>query len=77
MNTNVNYEFRRKEQGAHAVPAPMRNPFALVLLWAAKTDPNLVAVCSRWTIATQQAFGLFVSLQPSWRLAQRSTRSQL
>lgn len=42
------------------VPAPIRNPVALVLLWASKTDPRLLSVCSRWAMATQTAFGVFV-----------------
>src|SRR6185369_5762762 len=36
------------------------NPLTLLLLWASKTDPKLVAVCSRWAISTQAAFGLLV-----------------
>ena len=38
----------------------IHNPLTLFLLWASKTDPRLVAVCSRWAIATQAAFGLLV-----------------
>jgi len=30
------------------------------LFWASKTDTRLVSVCSRWAIATQAAFGVFV-----------------
>jgi len=41
-------------------PAPIRNPVSLVLLWASKTDPRLLSVCSRWATATQTAFGVFV-----------------
>lgn len=61
MNPNVNYDFNAKaQQRSRPVVTPIRNPVTLILLWAAKCDPRLVAVCSRWTIATQQAFGLFV-----------------
>lgn len=42
------------------VPGPIRNPVASVLLWASKTDPRTIAVCSRWAIATQTALGVFV-----------------
>jgi hypothetical protein len=45
-----------------ARPRPRRilNPLTLLLLWASKTDHELVLVCSRWAIATQAAFGLLV-----------------
>jgi len=36
------------------------NPLTLLLLFASKTDPRLIAVCSRWAIATQAAFGVLV-----------------
>jgi Domain of unknown function (DUF4407) len=42
------------------IPRPIRNPVTLALLFASKTDPRLVAVCSRWAIATQCALGVFV-----------------
>ena len=42
------------------VPVPIRNPLILTLLWASKTDPRLLSMCSRWAIATQTAFGVFV-----------------
>ena len=42
------------------VPVPIRNPLSLTLLWASKTDPRLLAVCSRWAMATQTSFGVFV-----------------
>jgi hypothetical protein len=42
------------------VSTPIHNPNNLLLLWASKTDPRLVAVCSRWAIATQAALGIFV-----------------
>src|ERR1022692_1190562 len=43
-------------------PAPpsIKNPLTLGLLWASKTDPRLIAVCSRWAMATRVAFGVFV-----------------
>ena len=43
-------------------PRPRRiyNPLTLLLLWASKTDPKLVVVCSRWAQSTQAAFGLLV-----------------
>ena len=41
-------------------PVPIRNPLTLVLRFASKTDPRLLAVCSRWALATQTAFGVFV-----------------
>jgi hypothetical protein len=46
----------------HPRPAPpsIKNPLTLGLLWASKTDPRLIAVCSRWARATQVAFGVFV-----------------
>lgn len=44
----------------YRVPVPIRNPITLVLLWASKSDPRLVAVCSRWARSTQVAFGIFV-----------------
>jgi len=37
-----------------------RNPLTRALLWASKTNPHLVALCSGWAIATQIAFGVFV-----------------
>jgi hypothetical protein len=47
-------------QRPRPVPRPIRNPVTVALLWASKTDPRLVAVCSRWAIATQCALGIFV-----------------
>ncbi len=46
----------------HPRPAPpsIKNSLTLGLLWASKTDPRLIAVCSRWAMATQVAFGVFV-----------------
>jgi hypothetical protein len=41
-------------------PVSVRNPLTLLLFWASKTDPRLAAVCSRWAIATQAAFGVLV-----------------
>ncbi len=41
-------------------PKPIRNPITLLLLWASKTDPRLLAVCSRWAMDTQIALGIFV-----------------
>ena len=57
--------YRRLESAGPALrpappPAPIRNPVTLLLLWASKTDPRLVAICSRWAIATQAAMGVFV-----------------
>jgi hypothetical protein len=43
------------------IPSPVRSPITLLLLWLSKTDPRLVSVCSRWAIATQAAFGVFVA----------------
>jgi hypothetical protein len=59
MNTSLNFD-NTKAPRSRPNSASIRNPIALTLLWAAKADSRLVAVCSRWTIATQQAFGLFV-----------------
>lgn len=41
-------------------PLLIKNPITLALLWASKTDPRLVNLCSRWAIATQAALGVFV-----------------
>lgn len=63
MNFNTRFENTQSDSymgRRQRPPAPIRNPVTLTLLWASKTDPQLIAVCSRWTIATQQAFGLFV-----------------
>ena len=43
------------------LPFPIRNPIVLGLVWLSKTDVRLVSVCSRWAIATQVAFGIFVA----------------
>src|SRR5579883_3584557 len=43
------------------VPAPVRNPLLLALFWTSKTDARLASVCSRWAMATQAAFGVFVA----------------
>src|ERR1035438_2108314 len=48
------------KNAASPLPAPIRNPVTLALLWASKTDVRLVAVCSRWAAATQCALGMFV-----------------
>ena len=42
------------------VPAPIRNPLTLALLWLSKTNPQLTPLCSRWAQNTQAAFGVFV-----------------
>src|SRR6266851_3275207 len=60
MNTIPNQEPTIRPQRPLAVPAPVRNPVTLALFWLSKTDPRLVSVCSRWAMATQAAFGLFV-----------------
>src|SRR5260370_41658012 len=51
-----------KQDHRRALPfsAPIRNPISLLFLCASKTDPRLVAVCSRWAINTQIALGVFV-----------------
>jgi hypothetical protein len=41
-------------------PVPIRNPMTVVLFWLSKTDTRLVSVWSRWAMATQAAFGVFV-----------------
>jgi hypothetical protein len=56
MNTAVNNVSTRPLP----VPTPVRNPLTLAMFWLSKTDPRLVSVCSRWAIATQAAFGVFV-----------------
>ena len=58
----MNPSFRENNAAARpkAVPAPIRNPVSLVLLWASKTDPRLLSLCSRWAMSTQTAFGVFV-----------------
>lgn len=47
-------------QRPRPAPPSIKNPLTLGLLWASKTDPRLIAVCSRWARATQVAFGVFV-----------------
>jgi hypothetical protein len=42
------------------VPEPPGDRLTRGLLWASKTDPNLVCVCSRWSLQTQIAYGYFV-----------------
>lgn len=42
------------------VRAPIRNPVSLGLAWLSKSDARLMALCSRWAVATQIAFGVFV-----------------
>src|SRR6266404_5928335 len=60
MNAIPNQEPAVRPQRPLPVPAPVRNPFTLMLFWLSKTDPRLVSVCSRWAMATQAAFGVFV-----------------
>ncbi len=60
MHTARHFDTNTNVQRPMPVPKPVRNPLTLVLLWASKTDPRLVALCSRWAIATQAAFGIFV-----------------
>jgi hypothetical protein len=60
MNSAVNDETKIAARRPLQPPVPIRNPVSLVLLWASKTDPRLLAVCSRWAMATQTAFGVFV-----------------
>src|ERR1035438_2202048 len=47
-------------QRPRPVPRPIRNPLALFLLAASKTDSRLVSVCSRWALSTQVVMGVFV-----------------
>lgn len=60
MNTTT-FRFGSKVQRPLKVPVPVRNPISLILFWLSKTDSRLVSVCSRWAIATQVAFGVFVA----------------
>jgi hypothetical protein len=60
MNTILNDETKTTARRPLAPPAPVRNPVTVTLFWLSKTDTRLVAVCSRWAMATQAAFGLFV-----------------
>jgi hypothetical protein len=60
MNTIPNQEPSGRAQRPLPVPVPVRNPLTLTLFWLSKTDPRLVAVCSRWAMATQAALGVFV-----------------
>src|SRR2546426_1095565 len=60
MSTSFDFDVHTSTQRPLPVPVPIRNPISLVLLWASKTDPRLLAVCSRWAIATQAALGVFV-----------------
>jgi hypothetical protein len=46
--------------GYRSARIPIRNPITLLLFWASKTDLRLIAVCSRWAMATQAAFGVLV-----------------
>src|ERR1700741_4529583 len=58
MPTTSRFSFKERHR---TTPAPsIRNPLMLLLLWASKTDPHLVSVCSRWSLATQTALGIFV-----------------
>jgi hypothetical protein len=57
---NIRNDSQLPPQRPTPVPAPIRNPLTIALLWASKTDSRLVSVCSRWAIATQAAFGVFV-----------------
>jgi hypothetical protein len=61
MITNFNPDFDSKTARPLPVPAPVRNPITITLFWLSKTDARLVSVCSRWAIATQAAFGIFVA----------------
>jgi hypothetical protein len=60
MNTVLNDETRATARRPLPAPAPVRNPVTMILFWLSKTDTRLVSVCSRWAIATQAAFGVFV-----------------
>jgi Domain of unknown function (DUF4407) len=61
MNMIPNQQTAAKTQRPLPVPVPVRNPVTLALFWLSKTDPRLVSVCSRWAMATQAAFGIFVA----------------
>ncbi len=54
------FQFQTQNCRPAPIPTPIRNPITLICLWASKTDPRLVALCSRWAIATQAAQGFFV-----------------
>ena len=60
MKTSMNYEFRPKTQRTPPVRGAVRNPLTLGLFWLSKTDADLAGLCSRWAIATQAAFSVFV-----------------
>jgi hypothetical protein len=61
MNTVLNDERKTTGRRPLAPPVPVRNPVTVMLFWLSKTDRRLVSVCSRWAIATQAAFGVFVA----------------
>src|ERR1017187_8859500 len=61
MNTVLNDETKSTARRPLPPPAPVRNPVTVMLFWLSKTDTRLVAVCSRWAMATQAAFGVFVA----------------
>jgi hypothetical protein len=60
MNPAANYTPQPKARRPLPVPTPIRNPILLGLLWLSKSDTRLLALCGRWAIATQTAFGVFV-----------------
>lgn len=60
MKTSTSFDTFPKAARPLPVPVPVRNPLTLALFWLSKTDPRLVSVCSRWAMATQAAFGVFV-----------------
>ena len=60
MNTVLKDETKTTARRPLPPPIPVRNPLTVMLFWLSKTDTRLVAVCSRWAMATQAAFGLFV-----------------
>jgi hypothetical protein len=59
MNTVLNDETKTARRPLPP-PVPVRNPVTVMLFWLSKTDTRLVSVCSRWAMATQAAFGVFV-----------------
>jgi hypothetical protein len=60
MNTVLTDDPKNAARRPLPAPAPVRNPLAMMLFWLSKTDTRLVSVCSRWAMATQAAFGVFV-----------------
>ena len=60
MSIDTRSDSKMTSQRPFTPPVSIRNPINRALGWFSKSDPNLLAVCSRWAMATQVAFGVFV-----------------